>query len=87
MKKRIFAALAACTMLLTGCSAGQSAEFILGSSSASFLWFMGITVVISLFSAHFNDKVLRVINCVCGVAIIFYGAKLLLNFVELLGVL
>ena len=26
MKKRIFAALAACTMLLTGCSAGQSAE-------------------------------------------------------------
>ena len=68
-------------------SAGQSAEFILGSSSASFLWFMGITVVISLFSAHFNDKVLRVINCVCGVAIIFYGAKLLLNFVELLGVL
>ena len=68
-------------------SAGQSAEFILGSSSASFLWFMGITVVISLFSAHFNDEVLRVINCVCGVAIIFYGAKLLLNFVELLGVL
>ena len=26
MKKRIFAALAACTMLLTGCSAGQGAE-------------------------------------------------------------
>ena len=53
-------------------SAGQSAEFILGSSSASFLWFMGITVVISLFSAHFNDKVLRVIqnvnnsHFVCG---------------------
>ena len=26
MKKRIFAALAACTMLLTGCSAGQGAD-------------------------------------------------------------
>ena len=65
-------------------SAGQSAQFILGSSSASFLWFMGITVVISIFSAHFSDKVLRIINCVCGAAIIFYGVKLLLSFVELL---
>ena len=26
MKKRIFAALAACTLLLTGCTAGQNAD-------------------------------------------------------------
>ena len=34
-------------------------QLILGSSSASFLWFFGITVLISLFSAKFNDKILR----------------------------
>ena len=39
---------------------------------------------ISFFSARFNDKILRVINIVCGAIIIFYGAKLLLQFFQLL---
>ena len=59
----------------------QSAAFISGVASASCLWFTGLTLVISIFSSRFNAKVLRVINVVCGVVIIFYGMKLFLNFV------
>ncbi len=65
--------------------AGTDAFFIGGFASASALWFLGISTVISLFSARFNDKVLTIINKVCGAVIIFYGAKLLWNFVQLMG--
>ena len=65
--------------------AGTDAFFIGGFASASILWFLGISTVISLFSAKFNEKILNVINKVCGVVIIFYGCKLLLSFVKLMG--
>ena len=60
--------------------AAQGIQFILGVASASFLWFNGVTLAISLFSARFNDKILRAINVVCGCIIIFYGIKLLSTF-------
>ena len=59
--------------------AGLELPFVMGAASASILWFSGITTLITLFSAKFNDKVLRVINIVCGCVIIFYGLKLLYN--------
>ena len=69
------------TLLFGGFRAGNpgavSTQLILGSSTASFVWFLGITILISFFSARFNDKILRVINIVCGLVILFYGAKLL----------
>ena len=65
--------------------AGTDAFFIGGFASASILWFLGITTVISLFSARFNDKILNIINKVCGAVIIFYGLKLLWSFVGLMG--
>ena len=65
--------------------AGTDAFFIGGFASASILWFLGISTVISLFSAKFNEKILNIINKVCGVVIIFYGCKLLLSFVKLMG--
>ena len=75
------------TMLFGGFHAGNpgavSTQLILGSSTASFVWFLGITVLISFFSARFNDKILRVINIVCGLVILFYGAKLLVQFFHL----
>ena len=46
-----------------------STYFILGVTSASFTWFMGITIFISLFSHKFNDKILRIINIICGIII------------------
>ena len=76
------------TVLFGGFHAGNpggvSTQLILGSSTASFVWFLGITILISFFSARFNDKILRVINIVCGVIIIFYGAKLLFQFFQLI---
>ena len=75
------------TMVLGACRATLSSEaglyFILGVTSASFCWFMSLSIFISLFSHKFNNKVLRVINIVCGIVIIFYGLKLLLNFYKI----
>lgn len=64
--------------------AQQSIPFISGVGIASCLWFTGITLAISLFSDRFNAKTLRIINVVCGVIIIFYGCKLMWNFIQLL---
>ena len=62
----------------------DSTLLVMGSATASCLWFSGVTLVISLFSARFNDKILRIINVVCGAVIILYGGKLLLRFVQML---
>lgn len=62
--------------------AAKSIPFISGVAAASCLWFTGLTLIISIFSNRFNSKVLRVINLVCGVIIIFYGCKLLFNFLN-----
>ena len=64
--------------------AQQSIPFISGVGIASCLWFTGITLAISLFSDRFNAKTLRMINVVCGVIIIFYGCKLMWNFIQIL---
>lgn len=65
--------------------AGLELPFVMGVASASILWFSGITTLITLFSAKFNDKVLRVINIVCGCVIIFYGLKLLYSFIQMIA--
>ena len=62
----------------------RSMLFISGVAAASCLWFMGLTLVISLFSDKFNAKAMRTINVVCGVVILFYGTKLLWNFIAML---
>ena len=76
------------TMLLGASRASLPEEhaykFILGCNASSFVWFLGITLLITLFSAKFNDKVLRYINIVCGLIIIFYGIKLIWDFFQLL---
>ena len=62
----------------------QSLPFISGVAAASCLWFTGLTLAISLFSSKFNAEVLRTINVACGVVILFYGTKLLWNFIAVL---
>ena len=62
----------------------RSLPFISGVAAASCLWFTGLTLAISLFSSKFNAKVLRTINVACGVVILFYGTKLLWNFIAVL---
>ena len=62
----------------------QSISFISGVGLASFLWFTVLTLIISVFSHHFNAKVLQIINIVCGIIIVCYGGKLLMNFIMML---
>lgn len=57
--------------------------FIFGMGLASCLWFTSVTLLISLFSRRFNAKILRIIDLVCGVVIVFYGAKLMMNFLAM----
>lgn len=60
--------------------AEQSSSFISGVALASCLWFTGLTFLTSIFSDKINAKVLRTINIVCGIVIVFYGFKLFFNF-------
>lgn len=65
--------------------AGGDLPFIFGSGSASILWFLTLSTVVSLLGSKFNEKILDIINKVCGAVIIFYGCKLLWSFVKLMG--
>ncbi len=58
-------------------------SFIFGVAAASALWFFGLSTALSLFSAKFTDRSLRMINLICGAVVFFYGAKLLWNFIGL----
>lgn len=64
---------------------GASNFFILGSCIASFTWFTGITVVTACFKHVINDKVIRVINIVCGIIITYYGIRLGVSFIKLVA--
>ena len=63
--------------------AAEATTFISGVASASCLWFMGLTLVLSIFRGKFSEKVLRSINILCGAVILLYGAKLLYHFLIL----
>lgn len=63
--------------------AAEGLKFISGVATASFSWFLLITTILTIFHSKFNDKILRIINIVCGCVIIFYGLKLLYQFIQL----
>ena len=65
--------------------AGTDAYFICGFGSASILWFLTLSTVVSLLGSKFNEKVLNIINKVCGAVIIFYGLKLAWSFIRMMG--
>ena len=65
--------------------AGTDVFFICGFGSASILWFLTLSTVVSLLGSKFNEKVLNIINKVCGAVIIFYGLKLAWSFVKMMG--
>ena len=64
--------------------AAEGLKFISGVATASFCWFLGITAFLTIFSNKFSSRVLRVINIVCGCVIIFYGLKLLYQFIQMI---
>ena len=63
-------------------TAAQAPFFILGSASASCLWFFGLTAILSIFRGKLIDNILQWINRICGCVIVFYGLKLLWSFVS-----
>ena len=65
--------------------AGTDVFFICGFGSASILWFLTLSTVVSLLGSRFNEKVLNIINKVCGAVIIFYGLKLAWSFIKMMG--
>lgn len=83
--------------------AGTDIFFICGFASASALWFLGLSTVLSQISRLSRkkltcggdadaavdntrfEKVLTVINKICGAVVIFYGLKLAWNFVKMMG--
>lgn len=73
------------TLLLGGFKAGLPAAysniFIFGVATASFIWFSGLTTIVSTFKSMIDSKVLRIINILCGSVIIYYGLKLAYTFV------
>lgn len=76
------------SLLLGGFRASLTASnaniFIWGVTLASFTWFMLITTIVTSFKNIFNEKVLGVINLICGLIIIFYGLKLGVSFYQLM---
>lgn len=64
--------------------AGQAPLFVMGTASASCLWFFGMTALFSFFREKISGTVLLWINRACGCVLMFYGAKLLWSFVQLL---
>ena len=65
--------------------AGTDVFFICGFGSASILWFLTLSTVVSLLGSRFNEKILNMINKVCGAVIIFYGLKLAWSFIKMMG--
>ena len=63
--------------------AAEGLKFISGVATASFCWFLGITTLLSIFRSRFSSRVLRIINIICGCLIIFYGLKLLYQFIQM----
>lgn len=60
-----------------------AAQFIFGVMAASVLWFLSLTLLISFFRRKFHSGVLRGINVLSGLIILFYGARLLLSFLRM----
>ncbi|MCR3760874.1 LysE family transporter [Clostridium felsineum] len=75
------------SMLLGGfrvmLSLDHSIIFILGVCSASCLWFMGLAALVSKIKYKLNNKILKIINFICGIIIIYYGMNLEISFIKL----
>ena len=56
--------------------------FVAGCLMASPLWFVSITLLVSTLKARLGAGFLRVLNVVCGSVIVFYGGRLLWEFLR-----
>lgn len=77
------------SLLLGGFKASMPADmslyFILGVCTASFSWFTGLALIVSLIKKRFNGNLIRTLNIICGVIVIFYGLKLGYSFIKIIA--
>lgn len=64
--------------------AGGDPYFIIGFASASFIWFSCLAIAVHILGSKINSRVLTWLNRICGVVIILYGIKLIVNLVQML---
>jgi L-lysine exporter family protein LysE/ArgO len=62
---------------------GMSIYFIFGVCISSCLWFLSLAAITAQFRHKLDTAVLRGINIVCGLIIVFYGIKLGFSFLQL----
>lgn len=76
------------SLLLGGVKASLSLYashfFIIGVCIASFTWFIGLATIVSIFKDVLSIKVLKIINTICGIVVIYYGFKLGYTFFQLI---
>ena len=58
--------------------------FILGVITASFIWFMGITIIMNLLKERLPKKVLVWVNIISGIIVVVYGGYLLIEAIGML---
>ena len=63
-----------------------AASFITGAVCASALWFTVLSLTVSALGSRISDRVLRIINLVCGLVMTVYGVKLLWSFLGAAGI-
>lgn len=63
---------------------GLSKYFIMGFCIASFLWFTSLSTIVSIFHAKINNNLIKWINIICGIIIIFFGARLGISFIKMI---
>jgi len=60
----------------------ESYSFIYGVSLASISWFIVVTSIVSTLKKVINNKVIKVINIVCGLILIVFSVKFLIEVFE-----
>ena len=63
--------------------AGGDPYFITGFTSASFIWFHCLAIIVHILGSKINQHVLTWLNRICGTVIILYGIKLLCNLAQM----
>jgi len=75
------------SLLLGGFRASLPLEFsylfILGVCVASALWFIGLATIVGTAKTIINERMLKIINVICGTIIVIYGIKLGYSFFQL----
>ncbi len=64
--------------------ADSSLFFLIGVITASVIWFLSLTGILSCLQNRFPERILRGINVLCGFVMLFYGGKLFWQFMKII---